>query len=74
MQLWASANSIINDNMKEFRRFQGTCFAHLYTSLQLQFCLECMIQEFVHKKTLALTAVYLITEETTEFQVLEDQN
>lgn len=33
-----------------------------------------MIQEFVHKKSLALTAVYLITEETTEFQVLEDQN
>lgn len=33
-----------------------------------------MIQEFVHKKSLALTAVYLITKETTEFQVLEDQN
>lgn len=41
---------------------------------ELQICLECMIQEFVHKKLLALTAVYLITEETTEFQALEDQN
>lgn len=46
----------------------------LFCSLIHQFCLECMIQEFVHKKSLALTAVYLITEETTEFQVLEDQN